>query len=67
MKKETEISLAASGAMGSKYDEACKQLFQNREIIAPILKYVVPEYQDSTRGGDHPLYRCGQYRGCSGG
>lgn len=33
---------------GSKYDEACKRLFQNREIIAPILKEVVPEYKNST-------------------
>ena len=38
MKKETEITLAAAGAVGTKYDEACKELFQNKEIIAPVLK-----------------------------
>ncbi|MDE6971797.1 MAG: Rpn family recombination-promoting nuclease/putative transposase, partial [Lachnospiraceae bacterium] len=48
MKRETEIGLAAAGGMGSKYDEACKALFQNKEIIAPVLKEVVPEYRNST-------------------
>ena len=47
MMRETEIGLAAAEAVGSKYDEACKSLFQNREIIAPVLKEVVPEYQNS--------------------
>ena len=48
MKRETEIDIAAAGAVGSKYDEACKRLFQNREIIAPVLKEVVPEYKNFT-------------------
>lgn len=48
MKRETEIGIAAAEAVGSKYDEACKSLFQNREIIAPVLKEVVPEYKNST-------------------
>lgn len=48
MKRETEIDITAAGAVGSKYDEACKRLFQNREIIAPVLKEVVPEYRNST-------------------
>ena len=48
MKRETEIDIAAVAAVGSKYDEACKRLFQNREIIAPVLKEVVPEYKGST-------------------
>lgn len=47
MMRETEIGLAAAEAVGSKYDEACKSLFQNREIIAPVLKEVVPEYKNS--------------------
>lgn len=38
MKRETEIDIAAVAAVGSKYDEACKRLFQNREIIAPRAK-----------------------------
>lgn len=48
MRKETEISIAAADVVGSKYDEACKALFQNKEIIAPVLKEVVPEYRNST-------------------
>ena len=48
MKKETEIGIAAAEAIGSKYDEACKALFQNKEIIAPVLKEVVPEYRNYT-------------------
>lgn len=48
MRKETEIDLAVAEAVGSKYDNACKRLFQNREIIAPVLKEVVPEYKNST-------------------
>ena len=48
MKRETEIEIAASEAFGSKYDEACSELFRNKEIIAPVLKEVVPEYKNST-------------------
>lgn len=48
MKRETAITLAAAEALGSKYDAACKELFQNREIIAPVLKEVVPEYRNCT-------------------
>jgi len=43
MRKETEIDIAAAEVVGSKYDEACKKLFQNKEIIAPVLKEV--EYE----------------------
>lgn len=31
MRKETEIDLAVAEAVGSKYDNACKRLFQNRK------------------------------------
>lgn len=48
MRTETEISIAAANATGSKYDMACKELFQNKEIIAPVLREVVPEYKGST-------------------
>ena len=48
MRKETELDIAAAEAVGSSYDNACKRLFQNREIIAPVLKEVVPEYKNST-------------------
>lgn len=46
--QKSEIEVAAAEALGSKYDNACKALFQNREIVAPILKEVVPEYKNST-------------------
>ena len=48
MRDETQIDLYAAGAMNRKYDEACKRVFKNREMIAPILKMVVPEYKDCT-------------------
>lgn len=48
MRRETEIAMAAAEVIGSKYDEVCKELFQNKEIIAPILREVVPEYRNST-------------------
>ena len=48
MKNETKVDIAAAEAVGSKYDEACKRLFQNKEIIAPVLKEVVPEYRNCT-------------------
>lgn len=48
MKTETEIDIAVAESIGSKYDKACKRLFHNREIIAPVLKEVVPEYKNST-------------------
>ena len=38
MKDETLITLQASNVLGAKYDRACKELFLNKEIIAPILK-----------------------------
>ena len=45
MSEETMFSLSISG---KRYDDVCKQLFQNKEIIAPVLKAVVPEYKNST-------------------
>ncbi|MCM1174141.1 MAG: hypothetical protein NC341_03715 [Blautia sp.] len=48
MYQKSEIEIAAAGVLGSKYDRACKALFQNKEIIAPVLKEVVPEYKNST-------------------
>jgi len=43
--KQTIIGLSLPG---KKYDSTCKELFQNKEIIAPVLKAVVPEYKNST-------------------
>ena len=49
MRTETEQSIAKALVNGQKYDEACKEVFKNREIIAPILKYVVKEFNDCTQ------------------
>lgn len=48
MREETRKDLYAAGAMNREYDMACKRVLNNREIIAPILKMVVPEYKDCT-------------------
>ncbi len=47
MRDETKIDFYAS-AQGREYDEACRRLFKNREILAPILQMVVPEYEGCT-------------------
>lgn len=44
----TEIELIAAKTIGAKYDETCRMLFLNKEIVAPILLHVVPEFQNST-------------------
>lgn len=44
MTEETEQQLWIGKQYGIKYDETVKELFMNKEIIAPILKYTVPEY-----------------------
>ena len=48
LNRETEIAMEVSGAGGlnPKYDAVCKELFLNKEIIAPVLKEVVPEYRN---------------------
>ncbi len=33
MRRETEIAIESAEAIGSKYDNACKKLFQNRDRI----------------------------------
>ncbi|MDE6845879.1 MAG: Rpn family recombination-promoting nuclease/putative transposase [Lachnospiraceae bacterium] len=48
MRQETKKDVLAARQKGSEYDEACKRLFQNKEILAPILKRVVKEYEDCT-------------------
>ena len=45
MRQETQKDVLAAKQKGSEYDEACKRLFQNKEILAPILKRVVKEYE----------------------
>ena len=48
MNESTEIDVLAASDYGEKYDAACKRLFGNKEILAPILKYTVREYRDSS-------------------
>lgn len=48
MREETQKDLYAAGVRNREYDEACKRVFRNKEIIAPILRMVVPEYSNCT-------------------
>ena len=48
MRVETQKDIYGAASIGAKYDEACKRVFQNKEIIAPILQMMVPEYQHCT-------------------
>lgn len=45
MKAETKSAILAAKEYEEKRNEACKSLFLNREILAPILKYVVGPYK----------------------
>ena len=55
MRQETEQSMLQALQNGQKYDESCKEVFKNREVIAPILKYAVREFRDCTR---EEIIRC---------
>lgn len=48
MKEDTKKDILAAGAMKRELDAACKRVFQNKEIIAPILQMMVPEYKGCT-------------------
>ena len=48
MDDRTEILISATSEIGATYDRACKTLMLNKEILAPILKNVVPEFKDCT-------------------
>lgn len=45
MKEQTEKMVLAASIEGAKYDESAGELFLNKEIVAPILQMVVPEYE----------------------
>lgn len=45
MQKVTELVVSTSSGR-EKYDEACKQTWKLKEIIAPVLKYAIKEYHD---------------------
>ena len=48
LKRVNDKTMISLSLPGKKYDSTCKELFQNKEIIAPVLKAVVPEYKNST-------------------
>lgn len=48
MREETAKDIYAAGALEREYDAACKRVFRNKEIIAPILQMMVPEYKECT-------------------
>lgn len=48
MSLETEITVNASKVFNPKYDAVAKENFNRPELIAPILKNVVPELKDYT-------------------
>lgn len=45
MKEETQLVLAAMSGQ-EKYDDACKKTWKLKEVQAPVLQYVVKEYQN---------------------
>ena len=47
MTDQTKILVAATKDQ-AEYDEAAKNLFKNKEILAPVLKYAIEEYEDYT-------------------
>ena len=48
MREEIAKDIYAAGALEREYDAACKRVFRNKEIIAPILQMMVPEYKECT-------------------
>lgn len=47
MRNETEVVLSALDGR-EKYDDACKKTWKLKEIIAPVLRYTIKEYQNHT-------------------
>lgn len=48
MNEQTEKTIQAASIEGAKYDESAGELFLNKEIVAPILQMVIPEYEGCT-------------------
>lgn len=48
MREETELLLMSLEDVKKLYDKHVKKLFSNKEITAPILQMVIPEYKDCT-------------------
>ena len=45
MREETRQDVLSAGELGTKYDEAAKTIWRNREILAPLLKYSLKEME----------------------
>ena len=48
MRTETKQDILSADELGTRYDQAAKQIWRNREILAPLLKYVIKELNDET-------------------
>ncbi len=47
MEEETKMELAVN-ADEARFDEAVHKIWLNKELLAPLLKRVIPEYEDCT-------------------
>ena len=48
MREETRQDIMSAGEIGTKYDEAAKAIWRNREILAPLLKYSIEELKEES-------------------
>lgn len=48
MNEQTEKALAAATDLGVQYDKAAQAVFRYKEIVAPILQMVLPEFKNCT-------------------
>lgn len=45
MKTETQLELLSAEALGEAYDRGAKRILANKEILAPLLQMLIPEYE----------------------
>lgn len=48
MRQETKQDILAADDIGTRYDQASKRIWRNREILAPLLKYSLEELADES-------------------
>ena len=48
MREETRQDIISAEEIGTKYDKAAKQIWRNREILAPLLKFSIEELKDES-------------------
>ena len=49
MRTETKVDVLSAADAGSLYDASIKKLFSCKEIIVPLLQFVVPEFKDCSQ------------------